>query len=105
MALILNLSEGDDLFVCNEASDQQLIIEHIVDAQHYVIRAGEALHNITYEQTVEVLPNVRLFIGKRNRPSRHGPKSLARLGIEAPESTLILTGENYRKETNCSKQP
>jgi hypothetical protein len=65
VALILNRREGDDLFVCDAAGDQQLIVERVLDDRHFVIRMGEVLYDVTYEQTVEVLPNVRLLSGRK----------------------------------------
>jgi hypothetical protein len=98
VALILTLRKGDDLFVCDEAGDQQLIVEHILNSQHYVIRAGEALYDIIPEQAVEVLPNIRLFIGQKNG----SPEGRARLAIEAPENVRIFSGKNYRKSMNAN---
>lgn len=92
MALILGVRAGKDFFV----GEDRIKVMKILSDKRFTVQTGQpgtlTVVEVSDEESVEVLPGVRLSAGL------HGNMDLARVVIGAPKTSKILRGHIYRKE-------
>jgi hypothetical protein len=90
MTLAIGVAVREDFFV----GHTRVVVEEIISPVHYKLKVVgngiDHMFTISDEYAEEILPQVRVSVGKR------GSAGKARLAIDAPRNIEILRGELYR---------